>query len=83
MTVYDDVDLEDMQWSGALGAYTYECPCGDVFQITETDLRAGEEIASCPSCTLVIHVIYDPDDFASELGPSRPSNIKCVVPEDH
>jgi diphthamide biosynthesis protein 3 len=26
----------------------------------------GEEIARCPSCTLIIRVIYDPDDFDEE-----------------
>lgn len=34
MSHYDEVDLEDMVWSEELGAYTYQCPCGDLFQIT-------------------------------------------------
>ena len=32
---YDDVEIEDMEWSDDLGAYTYPCPCGDLFQITK------------------------------------------------
>jgi diphthamide biosynthesis protein 3 len=26
----------------------------------------GEDIARCPSCSLMIKVIYDPDDFVDE-----------------
>ncbi|KAK8522350.1 hypothetical protein V6N12_056061 [Hibiscus sabdariffa] len=51
---YDDVEIEDMQWNEELQAYTYPCPCGDLFQITKEDLKLGEEIARCPSCSLYI-----------------------------
>lgn len=61
---YDEVDLEDMEWNAELGAFTYQCPCGDLFQITPEELRAGEEIGNCPSCSLVITVVYDPDDLS-------------------
>ena len=27
---------------------------------------SGEEVAKCPSCTLIIRVIYDPEDFVEE-----------------
>ncbi|RCH81542.1 Diphthamide biosynthesis protein 3, partial [Rhizopus azygosporus] len=36
------------------------------FEISVDDLRDGEDIARCPSCSLIIRVIYDPDDFADE-----------------
>lgn len=36
---YEEVEIEDMEWSDELQAYTYACPCGDVFQITK--VRAG------------------------------------------
>ncbi|KAJ7564007.1 hypothetical protein O6H91_03G133800 [Diphasiastrum complanatum] len=49
---YDDVEIEDMEWNDELQAYTYPCPCGDLFQITREELRIGEEIARCPSCSL-------------------------------
>ena len=32
---YDDVEIEDMEWSEELSAFTYPCPCGDLFQITK------------------------------------------------
>ena len=57
---YEEVALEDMVWDEEQSAYTYECPCGDLFQITLDELKAGEEIARCPSCSLFITVIYDP-----------------------
>lgn len=31
---YDEVEIEDMKWDEQLKAYTYPCPCGDLFQIT-------------------------------------------------
>ncbi len=31
---YDEVEIEDMNWNDKLQAYTYPCPCGDLFQIT-------------------------------------------------
>ena len=61
--VYEEVDIDDMDYDEETGTYTYECPCGDLFQITEEQLAAGEEIAHCPSCSLVVHVLYDPEDF--------------------
>lgn len=75
---YDEVEIEDMQWSDDLRAYTYPCPCGDLFQITPEELRSGEEIARCPSCSLYITVIYDPDDLPPEPGP--PGQTPLVEP---
>jgi diphthamide biosynthesis protein 3 len=60
---YDEVDLEDMEWNEELKAYTYSCPCGDIFRITLDELHDGEEIARCPSCSLILTVIYDPDEL--------------------
>ncbi|VFQ72140.1 unnamed protein product [Cuscuta campestris] len=63
---YDDVEIEDMEWNEKLEAYTYPCPCGDLFQITKHDLMLGEEIATCPSCSLYITVVYNPEDFQAK-----------------
>ncbi len=59
------VEIEDMEWSEELQGFTYQCPCGDLFQITVEELAAGEEIAHCPSCSLFIRVIYDRDELIS------------------
>ncbi|CAM0908951.1 unnamed protein product [Alopecurus aequalis] len=69
MSAYDEVEIEDMEWSAELGAYTYPCPCGDLFQITLADLRLGEEIARCPSCSLFLTVVYNEEDFADAKEP--------------
>ncbi|KAL5711048.1 Diphthamide biosynthesis protein 3 [Ranunculus cassubicifolius] len=63
---YDDVEIEDMEWNEELKAFTYPCPCGDLFQITKDELKIGEEIARCPSCSLYITVIYNMEYFIGE-----------------
>ncbi|CAN1278303.1 Diphthamide biosynthesis protein 3 [Linum perenne] len=63
-----------MEWNEELQAYTYPCPCGDLFQITKEDLRIGEEIARCPSCSLYITVIYNPEDFDESKGKKKKGN---------
>ena len=47
---YDEVDLEDMEWSEELEAFTYQCPGGGFFQITREELRRGDGVAHCPLC---------------------------------
>ncbi|KAJ9514578.1 hypothetical protein QJQ45_016321 [Haematococcus lacustris] len=69
MGAYDEVEIEDMQWDEELKAYTYSCPCGDLFLITLDELKRGEEIARCPSCSLYITVVYNPEDFQEEPQP--------------
>ncbi|MEW5300467.1 MAG: hypothetical protein WDW36_003397 [Sanguina aurantia] len=78
MGSYDEIEIEDMKWDEKLLAYTYTCPCGDFFQITMDELRSGEEIAHCPSCSLFITVVYDPADF--EAGKPPPPTITAAVP---
>ncbi|KAJ3367062.1 hypothetical protein AMAG_01971 [Allomyces macrogynus ATCC 38327] len=63
MSFYDEIEIEDFDFDEELRTYFYPCPCGDKFQITEEELFDGEEVAQCPSCSLIIRVIYDPDDF--------------------
>lgn len=52
-----------MEWNSELDAFTWFCPCGDIFRLTVAEMRAGEEIATCPSCTLLLRVIYDDADI--------------------
>lgn len=77
---YDEVEIEDMTWNEKLQAYTYPCPCGDLFQITLEELRYGEEIARCPSCSLYITVIYNPEDFQDDPG-SREACGQSTTPK--
>ncbi|KAF8659286.1 hypothetical protein AX16_001860 [Volvariella volvacea WC 439] len=63
---YDEIEIEDMAWDEVKGVYHYPCPCGDRFEISRKQLAAYEDIATCPSCSLIIRVIYDPLDFEDE-----------------
>ncbi|KAF3827115.1 hypothetical protein GH733_002601 [Mirounga leonina] len=56
---HDEVEIEDFQYDEDSEAYFYPCPCGDNFCITKEDLENGEDVATCPSCSLIIKVIYD------------------------
>ncbi|CAF4840454.1 unnamed protein product [Pieris macdunnoughi] len=67
MTVFhDEVEIEDFEYDEDEGMYYYPCPCGDQFQISKEDLMAGEEVATCPSCSLVVKVIYDLEKIKAE-----------------
>src|SRR4051794_1061059 len=60
VSLYDEVEIEDMTFDEALRMYHYPCPCGDKFEIYLGDLRDGtNDIAQCPSCSLMIRVIYE------------------------
>ena len=59
MSFYDEIEIEDMTYHEATTLYTYPCPCGDQFEISLSDLRDGEEVAVCPSCSLKIKVIFE------------------------
>ena len=57
---YDEIEIEDMTWDDVKKVFHYPCPCGDRFEISKVQLRDCEDIATCPSCSLIIRVIYDP-----------------------
>ncbi|RHY30300.1 hypothetical protein DYB32_004420 [Aphanomyces invadans] len=59
MSTYDEIEIEDMEYDEKEQIYTYPCPCGDNFFITLQDLYDGDDIGTCPSCSLTIRVIFD------------------------
>ena len=64
MSVYDEVEIEDLSFDPVTQIYTYPCPCGDKFSIRLEDMwEFGENIATCPSCTLKILIIFDEEDL--------------------
>jgi len=63
---YDEVEIEDMAWDEEKRVYHYPCPCGDRFEISRKQLANYEDIATCPSCSLIIRVVYDPLDYEDE-----------------
>ena len=71
MTIYDEIEIEDLDYEEYEETFYYNCPCGDRFMITLEQLREGEDIAECPSCTLTIKIIFeeeDLDEFEGEMG---------------
>eukprot|EP00985_Skeletonema_marinoi_P000858 scaffold351_cov89-Skeletonema_marinoi.AAC.5 len=63
MSIYEEVEFEDLDFDPVTQIYTYPCPCGDKFSISLEALWDGEDIATCPSCTLRIEIIYDEEDL--------------------
>ncbi|KAL7446044.1 hypothetical protein ACHAXH_009656 [Discostella pseudostelligera] len=63
MSIYEEVEIEDLDYDPHTQIYTYPCPCGDKFTISLEALYDGEDIATCPSCTLRIEIIYDEENL--------------------
>ena len=61
MTFYDEVEIEDFEFDPISRTFYYPCPCGDRFQISQEEINEGEEIARCPSCSLMLRVICSLD----------------------
>lgn len=76
---YDEVELEDFEFDDVDGVFYYPCPCGDRFQITEDELMDGEEIARCPSCSLMLRVIYSQDSITRKGSRCQPENSSNIV----
>ncbi|GJN74458.1 diphthamide biosynthesis protein [Purpureocillium lilacinum] len=72
LSIYDEIEIEDMTFDEAQQLYHYPCPCGDRFQIALDDLRDEQDIAVCPSCSLMIRVIFDLDDLPKPPPSSNP-----------
>lgn len=66
-TVYDQIEIEDFTFDPDTQLFTYPCPCGDRFQISIYDLEDGENIAVCPSCSLMVEIIFEPSDLQEYL----------------
>lgn len=75
MTIYDEIEIEDMVYDEDMQIFTYPCPCGDRFEVLIDDLYDGStEIAVCPSCSLQIQVIFQKSDllkFKKDLDPNE------------
>lgn len=63
MSIYEEIEFEDLDFNPETQVYTYPCPCGDMFSISLEALWDGEDIATCPSCTLRIEIIFDEEDL--------------------
>lgn len=63
-SAYDSIDIHDFKFVVEHSTFTYPCPCGDLFTIAMDELLAGETMARCPSCSLVVQVVFEPADLA-------------------
>ncbi|KAJ4395326.1 Diphthamide biosynthesis protein 3 [Didymella pomorum] len=66
LNLYDEIEIEDCFYDETLQIYHHPCPCGDRFEISIYDMRDGEDIARCPSCSLMIRIIFDQSDLPKE-----------------
>lgn len=73
---HDEIEIEDFEFDEDELTYYYPCPCGDRFQITKEELLAGEDVATCPSCSLIVKVIYDPEALKEEEEETNESSGK-------
>uniref|UniRef100_A0A914VKD7 Diphthamide biosynthesis protein 3 n=1 Tax=Plectus sambesii TaxID=2011161 RepID=A0A914VKD7_9BILA len=73
---HDEVEIEDFEFDEETSTYYFPCPCGDRFEITREMLESGEDVATCPSCSLIVRVIYDPDMFVN----TETIAIAAIVP---
>ena len=51
--MYDEVEIEDMEWNDGLQAFTFACPCGDVFQITK--VKTARRARACAGSVARLH----------------------------
>lgn len=58
-----------------MSAYTYPIACTVSHQ---EDLENGEEIAECPSCSLIVKVIYNPEDFQPQENVQSSKLLKMT-----
>ena len=72
---YEEVLLSDMDFDEEEGMYYWECPCGDMFEISQAEIDEGQDIAHCPSCSLTIRVLLPPPPAAAETTDPEVSGV--------
>jgi diphthamide biosynthesis protein 3 len=55
---YEEVELSEFKYLEERETYIHPCPCGDYFEISREEIENGEEVARCPSCSLIVKVIF-------------------------
>jgi diphthamide biosynthesis protein 3 len=82
ISVYDEVEIEDMTYDETMQIYHYPCPCGDRFEIALADLKdESNDIAVCPSCSLMIRVIFEVDNLPKDPEPETDDAAQEVAVE--
>jgi len=68
--IYDEIEIDDLDFDPDDNTFYYPCPCGDKFRISAKQLQAGIVIATCPSCSLQIKIVFD-EEYLSEFLANR------------
>ncbi|KAI5151016.1 diphthamide biosynthesis protein 3 [Enteropsectra breve] len=71
LSYYDEIDILDFKFHPETQQFSYPCPCGDIFIISLDDMKNGETVARCVSCSLIVFVVYEQKDverYESSLG---------------
>ncbi|RWS28061.1 CSL zinc finger containing protein-like protein [Leptotrombidium deliense] len=76
---HDEIEIEDFEYDDENETFTYPCPCGDLFTVSKEELLNGEEIARCPSCSLVIRVIYNADELQKVIEVKTKQTTPSLV----
>jgi len=76
---HDEVEIEDFVYDEETETFTYPCPCGDLFAVSKEDLLNGEDVARCPSCSLVVRVIFNPDEIEAIVNSKLKSKSKTAA----
>ncbi|KAF8327964.1 uncharacterized protein EI90DRAFT_3066539 [Cantharellus anzutake] len=70
---YDEIEIENMTWDEEARVFHYPCPS-----------KNYEDIATCPSCSLIIRVIYDPESSGDdEEGAEESADSEDETKEQH
>lgn len=77
---HDEVEIEDFTYDEETDTFTYPCPCGDMFTITREELLKGEDVAECPSCSLIVKVIYNKDEIEDIVKEKSTAKNKTQSP---
>ncbi|CDW93983.1 hypothetical protein [Sporisorium scitamineum] len=78
VSFYDEIELEDMSYDEEKDLFHYPCPCGDRFEITRQQLKDAEDVARCPSCSLIIRVVFDPIDFEDDDDEALENTVEAA-----
>ena len=82
MTAYDEIEIEDMEWNEELRAFTFACPCGDVFQITKVRerKRGDRRSESLSSFEQAAASLREHDEEKKKIRPYKHSTTTAVDP---
>ena len=75
-THYEEVLLSDMVEED--GMYYYECPCGDMFEISAEEIARGETVAHCPSCSLTLRVLLPAAEPPAKEEPDEKKTLPAA-----